>query len=162
MNHAPSPEPEIALSVVRNCLIASVRSGLEGDWAERTQRAVIHAVPAQRVRGVVFDVSAVRMIDSESFRHLSDTARMVALFGKEACFSGFQPGVVAALVGVGADVSGLRAFRTLEDAIGHICGAADVPDNPDDEEREDDDDMRDESAEEISGGNVSRDETGVR
>ena len=162
MNHALPPESEIALSVVRTCMIVSVRSDLEGDGFERTRQAVIHAVPTREVKGVVFDVSAVRMIDSESFRHLSDTARMVALFGRKACFSGFQPGVVAALVGIGADISGLSAFRTLEDAIGHICGTPDVPDIPDDEEREDDADVRDESAKEISGGNVSRDETGVR
>ncbi len=160
MKHALPPESETALSVVRNCMIVSVRSDLGGDGVERMRQAVIHAVPTREVKGVVFDVSAVRMIDSESFRHLSDTARMVVLFGKKACFSGFQPGVVAALVGIGADISGLSAFRTLEDAIGHICGAPDVPDIPDDEELKDDTDARDESSREIPAESAFPDETG--
>jgi anti-anti-sigma regulatory factor len=118
MTHAPSPEPEIALSVVRNCLIASVRSGLDGDWAERTRRAVIHAVPAQGVRGVVFDVSAVRMIDSESFRHLSDTARMIALLERGVLFR-FHPRR-RGRGGVGATI---RLARSDIETHRHICGA---------------------------------------
>jgi anti-anti-sigma regulatory factor len=79
---------------------------------------VLDALRGRAVEGVAFDMGAVRMIDPPAFRHLAETARMVSLLGGEPVFAGFRPGAAAVLVDLDADVSGVRAFRTLEEAIG--------------------------------------------
>ena len=126
MTHPLVSEQAVALSIVQNCLVVSVPNDATGDGFEQMRRTVISAAAGSVARGIVFDVSAVRMLDSELLRHLSDTSRMVSLLGKETCFSGFQPGVVAALVGMEADISGVRAFRTLQNALEDMYGDANL------------------------------------
>lgn len=69
------------------------------------------------MRQVVIDVSPVLFLDSDTFELLSSTAKMLSLLGARVVFSGFQPGVVAALIELEADFDCFTSALGLEDAM---------------------------------------------
>lgn len=111
---------QAALSIVQGCLVASIQADLYDDLLVRIRNGILDRVHSKTVKGVVFDMSAVRVMDTYIFNYLADTARMTKLLGVEAFFTGFRPGVVSALVDLDVDVSAILSFRSMDDAIGYL------------------------------------------
>ena len=105
------------MHVVNECLIVPVQSDFDDATLEAMRGEVARQVSRQAVRGVLMDVSAVRVMDSFVFEGLVETVRMVALQGAEAVFVGFQPGVVSALMDLDVATDGLHTAVTMEDGL---------------------------------------------
>lgn len=111
---------QAALSTVQGCLVVPVQADLYDDLLERIRGDVLNMVHSETVKGVVFDMSSVRVMDTYVFNHFVDTGRMTLLLGVAAVFVGFQPGVVSALVDLEIDATMVRAYRTIEEAVAYL------------------------------------------
>ena len=91
------------LHVVNDTLIATAPDGFDDSVFLQFKKALLDRVHRDGMRQVVVDVSPVLFLDSGTFELLSSTAKMLSLLGARVVFSGFQPGVVAALIELEAD-----------------------------------------------------------
>ena len=105
------------LHVVDTTLIATAPDGFDDRAFLQFKKALLAKVHCDGMRQVVIDVSPVLFLDSDTFELLSSTAKMLSLLGARVVFSGFQPGVVAALIELEADFDCFTSALGLEDAM---------------------------------------------
>jgi rsbT antagonist protein RsbS len=103
----------LGMHVVDGVLMVQAPEDFDDAAFRALQRSVLDKVHSLSVRGVLIDVSTIRMIDSVGYGLLADTARTVALLGARAVFVGFQPGVVSALMDLDVACEDLLAARDL-------------------------------------------------
>ena len=147
MKHLPVGT-QVALSIVQGCLVASIQADLYDDLLMRIRKGVLDKVHGKTVKGVILDMSAVRVMDSHAFNHLAETARMTALLGVKTLFFGFNPGVVSVLVDLEVDATAIRTFRSIDDAIEHLAGCPVPQENNEEQEKEDHLDLEEDEQEE--------------
>jgi rsbT antagonist protein RsbS len=77
----------------------------------------LEQVRSHGIRTVVFELSALKVLDRTEFRALQAIQRMLRVLGASSVMVGLRPGIVMYLVESDEDFSDIRAFRTLEDAL---------------------------------------------
>ena len=105
------------MHVIDGVLVAQAPDSIEDASLRQFQSGLLSRVHATSPRGVILDVSRVRLLDSTSYTLLADAGRMAAMLGARVIFVGFQPGVVSALMDLDVDVGALITARTLEDGM---------------------------------------------
>jgi rsbT antagonist protein RsbS len=108
---------ETAINIVRSCLVVTLQGEIPDEKFIRIRNDILNRVYSMTIRGVILDLSTVRVLDRYSFNALADTSKMALLLGVQTIFAGLQPGVVSALVDLEVDVSGIRTALTMEDAF---------------------------------------------
>ncbi len=92
---------------------------LQGDVMPETLSVLstdlLEYIQTHRISLVIFDLSAIVVLDLTEFNALHSIARMIKLMGTEIIFTGFNPGMVAFLISAGADVSGINTASGLDD-----------------------------------------------
>lgn len=123
-----------ALGVFQGCLLVSVQADLYDDLLIAIREQTLRKIHSKTVKGVVFDMSSVKVMDTFVFKHLVDTGKMALILGVEAVFSGFQPGVVSALVDMEAETEMVNSFRTCEEALAYLTSCLSARQECDDDE----------------------------
>jgi rsbT antagonist protein RsbS len=108
---------KIPLQLAQECVVASIQVDLDDRVLRAFRDELLEFVRASGARGVILDLSGVQVMDAVEFGALRDTMRMASLMGAETVVSGLQPGVVSALIDLGADTHGVEATATLDDAF---------------------------------------------
>ena len=125
------------LHVVNDTLIATAPDGFDDSVFLQFKKTLLDRVHCDGMRQVVIDVSPVLFLDSGTFELLSSTAKMLSLLGARVVFSGFQPGVVAALIELEVDFDCFTTALGLADAMELLASTANEPEPaPDDEAEE--------------------------
>jgi len=86
---------------------------------------LLEYIQSHRITLVIFDLSAIAVLDLTEFKALHSIALMIKLMGAETIFIGFNLGIVAFLISVDADVSGINTASGLEDidrVLKHLKG----------------------------------------
>jgi len=112
-----SVSSETAINVVQSCLVVTLQGEIPDEKFIRIRNDILNRIYSMAIRGMILDLSTVRVLDRYSFNALADTSKMASLLGVQTIFAGLQPGVVSALVDLEVDVSGIRTALTLEDAF---------------------------------------------
>ncbi len=126
------------MHVIDGVLVAQAPDSIEDASLRQFQSGLLSRVHATSPRGVILDVSRVRLLDSTSYALLADAGRMAAMLGARVIFVGFQPGVVSALMDLDVDVGALITARTLEDGMELIRPALRVIEEDPEEQASDD------------------------
>lgn len=105
------------LHLIDRVLIVPVGADPDDQAARRLRRDVLAKTESASPKGVILDVSAVRVLDSYTFSILAETARMTALLGAKTIFVGFQAGVASALIDLDVNVTDLQTAVTVDDAL---------------------------------------------
>ena len=130
--------PSNGLHVVDAALIATAPDGFDDRAFLQFKKALLAKVHCEGMRQVVIDVSPVLFLDSSTFDLLASTAKMLGLLGARVVFSGFQPGVVAALIELEVDFDCFTTALGLADAMELLASSAPRPEtNPDENTTED-------------------------
>jgi rsbT antagonist protein RsbS len=108
---------KIPLQLAQECVVASIQVDLDDEVLLVFRDELLEFVRASGARGVILDLSGVQVMDAVEFGALRDTMRMARLMGALTVVSGLQPGVVSALIDLGADTDGVEATATLDDAF---------------------------------------------
>ena len=107
----------VAMNVVDGWLVATLQVDLNRRVLEAFQEEVLHKLQNTGARGLIFDCSAVELLDSEDFAHLKRTTSMASLMGTRSVFVGLSPGIVSSLVELDVDLEGVQGALSLEDAF---------------------------------------------
>jgi len=110
-------DTENAMSILRNCLVVTLNAELYDKTLWRLRTDILQKIHTTRVRGMILDLSTVRVLDSFAFNFLSDTARMASLLGAATVFVGLQPGVVSSLVDLEVKIDDVRTALNIEDGF---------------------------------------------
>ncbi|MFT5051995.1 MAG: rsbT antagonist protein RsbS [Chlamydiales bacterium] len=105
------------MQLSRDVIVASIQVDLDDDVLARFQEDLLGRVHEKGPRAVILDVSGLETVDSEEFAALRRIIKMVTIMGTESVLVGLQPGVVSALIEVGADVEGLQTAIDLDAAF---------------------------------------------
>ena len=111
----------IDLHFIDDCLIVPVRSEIDDDYLSRLTRETLRRTSGSGIRGVLIDVSAVRVLEAFHFSLLADMAKMVSLLGAKAVFVGFQAGVAAALIDLEVNIEDISTVVTMADGLAELA-----------------------------------------
>ena len=107
----------IPMQIIQGCLVASVQVELTEDLLREFQQELLERISTSHVKGVVLDVSGVKVMDSLDFEVLRDTMTMASIMGAKPIIVGIRPGIVSALIDMDVDVSRVRAALNVDDAL---------------------------------------------
>jgi rsbT antagonist protein RsbS len=116
MNHSVE-SIKITIHETQGCLVVPIQEELSKEAALRIQSNLLEQVYAKSIKGVIIDLSGVKVIDGILWEVFSKTARMVKMLGFPAVITGLRPGVVASIIDLDLDFSGLITAMNLEDAL---------------------------------------------
>ena len=112
----------IPLQVVRGCVVASIQIDLNPEVLRQFRNDLLECVQKSRATGVILDVSGIDILDMDDFKGLRSTMEMAQVMGARPILSGLKPGVVSALIDLGAEPEGLNAVLNLDDAFQLLDG----------------------------------------
>jgi DNA-binding LacI/PurR family transcriptional regulator/anti-anti-sigma regulatory factor len=88
--------------------------------AERTQQIIkvgLDAVSRERATNMLIDVTGVPIVDTHVAGALIQMAQMVSLLGARTMLVGVRPEIAQSIVGLGVDLTQIRTYSSLEEAI---------------------------------------------
>jgi rsbT antagonist protein RsbS len=113
----------IDLHFIDDCLIVPVRSEIDDDYLSRLTRETLRKTSGTGIKGVLIDVSAVRVLEAFHFSLLAGMAKMVSLLGARAIFVGFQAGVAAALIDLEVNLGDISTVVTMADGLAELASS---------------------------------------
>ncbi len=116
---------QVPLQVSRNCIVASIQLDLSDEVLARLRTDLLELIQSSGCDAVIVDVSGVQVIDREEFEGLRRTMSMASVMGARPVLCGLRPGVVAALIELGADVDGIDAAADLDGAFSLVDDLSD-------------------------------------
>ncbi len=122
----------IPLQFVHGCVVASIQIDLTPEVLQQFRMELLERVQASGAEGVIFDVSGIDILDLDDFDALRQTMAMAEIMGARSILSGLKPGVVSALIDLGADPEGLHAVLNLDDAFRLLDENQELPAEPKD------------------------------
>ena len=107
----------IPLQVVRGCVVVSIQIDLDPEVLRQFRNDLLECVQKSRASGVILDVSGVDILDLDDYNGLRRSMEMAQVMGARSILSGLKPGVVSALIDLGADPEGVISVLNLDDAF---------------------------------------------
>lgn len=107
----------VVATKVKNCLIVTVGEDLSGGGLEEVRRVVLRDVHEKGCLSIIFELSALKFMDTLEFQGLRTVSEMASILGAQAMFVGMQPGIVFHLITNDVETSGLNAALDLNEAL---------------------------------------------
>ena len=107
----------IPIQRTHGCLVASIQVDLDDALLRQFQHDLLTRIEAAPCEGVIVELSGVEVMDAHDFESLRRCAEMARIMGARTIMVGLQPGVVASLVDLDANVDGVEAAIDLEEAF---------------------------------------------
>lgn len=108
---------KIPIQITNSCLVASIQGYLDEHVLTCFQDDLLSEIMNSDIYGVILDVSGVSIIDSSSFTSLRKIMSMTSIMGARSILVGIRAGVVASLMDLDVDLTGVEAALTLEQAF---------------------------------------------
>jgi rsbT antagonist protein RsbS len=123
---------EIPILKIEDFLIVSFQTELSDDEINSLREEILDRIKATNARGLIIDITALKIIDSFMARSLSSIATTATLVGARTVVVGMQPAVALTLVELGLRIEwnvqtalnlerGINllreAFRSEKDAV---------------------------------------------
>ncbi len=110
-------DSNLVITKVKDCLIVTVRDDLSGVVLEEMQRKVLKDIQEKSCLKIIFELSALKFMDTIEFESLKKIAEMASILGAESIFVGIKAGIVNHLIMNDAETSGLNAELDLNEAL---------------------------------------------
>ncbi|ANQ52685.1 STAS domain-containing protein [Flammeovirga yaeyamensis] len=108
----------IPLQLHKGCIIASFQLDLEEEQLKLFRQELLNfVVKHNKIRGIIFDLSGLEIIDLIDFNRIRSIIDMIKLTGYQTIISGLKPSVVSSLILLDADIDGLNAVLSLDEAF---------------------------------------------
>ncbi len=119
---------QVTATPVRGSLIVTFPADLSPSVFDQARELMLEQMRRGGRHTVIFELSAVDVMDGEDFGLLRKLVETTRLLGARSLLVGFNPGVVIHLVQTNVGISGLELVRDLEAALERIsvdgqCGA---------------------------------------
>ncbi|WP_044208794.1 STAS domain-containing protein [Flammeovirga sp. OC4] len=108
----------IPIQLHSQCVIASFQLDLQKDLLKLFQQELLdEIVKHNHIKGIIFDLSGLDIIDLMDFEHLRSIINMIKLTGYDTVISGLRPTVVSSLIMMDADIDNLLSAISLDEAV---------------------------------------------
>lgn len=114
----------VPMQLSRGCIVVSIQIDLSEAVLVQFRTDLLALLQRSGAEAVILDISGISIMDLEEFQALRDTMSMAALMGARTIFSGFQAGVVSALVELEARIDDIEATYNLDNAFALLAEAA--------------------------------------
>ena len=132
----------VSITVASGCLVAHVPAVLQDETIRLLQRDVLDAVHKTGTKGVILDLSGVRILDSFLATGIVNTVRMLSFMGAAPVLAGIRPEVAASIVFMDIDVNGLRFAFDLDEAYKMLAPVAVAEEEAEGKEGEEEEGMK--------------------
>lgn len=105
------------IPVLKGVLVAPMIGALNNDRAMMLSERVLHTVEQQRAHTIIFDITGVPVVDTQVANVILRTAAALRLLGATPLLVGIRPEVAQTIVNLGIDLTPLRTFPYLQEAI---------------------------------------------
>lgn len=106
-----------SVQIRQGCLVVSLLPGISDEEMLEIREGVLQAVREKDLKGVVFDLASVDLLDHFLAERLIETAKAASFMGAEPTFSGLRPELALTLLDFGLDLKGIRRALTVDDAF---------------------------------------------
>ena len=89
---------KVTMHQTQGCLVVPIQTELSCEMALQIQTNVLKQIHLTKIKGIIFDIAGVYIVDSILWKTFVDTARMAILLGATMVITGMRPGVAAALM----------------------------------------------------------------
>jgi rsbT antagonist protein RsbS len=117
---------QVIATRLRSCLFITLPADLLPEVIDSARTVTLEGLHRGGSNVVVFELSAVRVMDREDFESLRDLTSMTRLLGARPVWVGLRPGVVMHLAEIDVDTSEIEAVRDLEEALARVDANADA------------------------------------
>jgi rsbT antagonist protein RsbS len=128
---------KISMHETQGCLVVLIQEELSKEAAQRIQKNLLKQVHAKNIKGVVIDLSGVKIIDSTLWEVFSKTAKMIKMLGFPSVITGLGPGVVASIIDLNLDFSDITTSMNLEGGLEILTRSTEQQVDADDVENDD-------------------------
>lgn len=140
MNDSLDPV-KITIHETQGCLVLPIQEELSKEAAQQIQNSLLKQVHGKSVKGVVIDLSGVKIIDGALWEIFSKTAQMIKMLGAPSVITGLSPGVVASIIDLDLEVNDLTTAMNLKDALEILTQSAESQTDEDNGSENEDDDL---------------------
>lgn len=92
---------------------------IDSSRAAEMTSALLSTVVEKKVRFTIIDITGIDAMDTRATDHFLRMARSVRLLGAECVLSGINPNVARSIIHMGVELSGIKTYRSLRDALQH-------------------------------------------
>jgi rsbT antagonist protein RsbS len=92
---------EIPILKIEDFLIVSFQTELSDDEIDKLREEILDRIKATNAKGLIIEITALKIIDSFMARYLSSIATTATLLGAKTVVVGMQPAVALTLVELG-------------------------------------------------------------
>lgn len=130
---------QIIATRVRGCLIVTLPADLLPEVIDAARQVTLEGLHRGGSQVVLFEMSAVQVMDREDFESLLAVTAMARLLGARPMWVGLRAGIVMHLVESDIDTSDVEAVCDLEEALARAdADAREAVDDADDEDDRED------------------------
>jgi len=109
---------DLSVHISNGCLVVPVQGDVDDERIQSIQKKILDNVNKQNVKGVVIDLSGVRMLEPYYAGIIDKTAKMINLLGAKTIISGINPGVAISLLDSNFEFEEIfGTVRTFEEGV---------------------------------------------
>ena len=110
---------DLSVHISEGCLIVPIQGEINDERMNIIQNKILEGVERTGVKGVVIDVSGVRIIEPYYAQVIDNIAKMIYLLGARTVLTGIRPGVAISLVDSNFDFKEIYGTAgTFEEGVG--------------------------------------------
>lgn len=109
--------PHIPLQLAQGCIVASIQIDFTEAVIAQFRQDLLNYLQETGAKGIILDLSGVKVMDLEDFNALNTILSMTAMMGAINILTGLQPGVVSTLIDFNAEIDHLNATLDLDAAF---------------------------------------------
>lgn len=110
--------PDLSIHISEGCLIVPIQGEIDDERILEIQKQILKGVEDTEVKGVVIDVSGVRIIEPYHAHIIDNTAKMIYLLGARTVLTGMRPGVAISLTDSNFDFKEIYGIAgTFEEGV---------------------------------------------
>lgn len=110
--------PGLSIHISEGCLIVPIQGEIDDERILEIQKQILKGVEDTEVKGVVIDVSGVRIIEPYHAHIIDNTAKMIYLLGARTVLTGMRPGVAISLTDSNFDFKEIYGIAgTFEEGV---------------------------------------------
>ncbi len=114
----------VGLQLTRGFLVVPVQAEADDQFLHSVREQVLEKIDTLKIKGLIFDLSAVDILDVHMANHIASTAEIAHLLGVEAVVAGLKPAVVVSLIYLQFENKYLKTALSLEEAFRMLEPAA--------------------------------------
>lgn len=108
----------IPIQLHNDCIIASFQLDLNTSLLRLFQQELLNEIVKHNdVKGIIFDLSGLTIIDLSDFEGIKSIIDMIKLTGFQTVISGLRPSVVSSLIMMDANIDNIQSTLSLDEAF---------------------------------------------